>query len=165
MATITDYFVQAQLSMAAYAVGLLPGMYRAADYPAYVEALIDAGMSQRQAEEFANTYSVIDQYTDPLSGFSGTVFADEAGNKYVAIRGSEAGVFSSAPDWLLTNAGDIGNDGIALYQGIALFNWLQRLYGSPGHPVVQYYYNEVTRSVGVGSYATADPRFSLRPSR
>lgn len=65
MATVTDYFAQAQLSMAAYAVELQPGMFKAADYPGYVAALVDAGMSQRQAEEFANTYSVVEQYPTP----------------------------------------------------------------------------------------------------
>lgn len=89
MATITDYFAQAQLSMTAYAVGLQPGMFGAANYPAYVAALVDAGMSTSQATEFANTYTVIDQSpeNDP-TGFSATIFADQDGNKYFAIRGS-----------------------------------------------------------------------------
>ncbi|MEO1768097.1 hypothetical protein, partial [Thiobacter aerophilum] len=145
MATITDYFAQAQLSMAAYAT-LQSGM-SGEDYPGYVTALVFRGMSDVQAKAFANTYLVVDQYTDPLSGFSATVFADSSGNKYFAIRGTETSVFSGAIDWL-TNVADVGAEGIAIRQGIALFNYLQRLYGAPGQAVVQYTYDPITRTIG-----------------
>lgn len=58
---------------------------------AYIAALANKGMSDAQATEFAKTYTVVTQSpeSDP-TGFSGTVFADQAGNKYFAIRGSEA---------------------------------------------------------------------------
>jgi pimeloyl-ACP methyl ester carboxylesterase len=46
-------------------------------------------MSTSQAEQFAATYTVAAQYTDPVSGVSATVFADAAGNRYLAIRGTE----------------------------------------------------------------------------
>lgn len=150
MATISDYFEQAQLSTAAYALGLQPGMFGAIDYPTYVTALKNAGMSPSQAIEFANTYSVVDQFTDTLTGFSGTVFADQAGIKYFAIRGTEGFSFSGAIDWL-TNVADVGADGIAINQGVAMFNWLQRLYGSAGNPVVQYVYNSNTRAMEISS--------------
>ena len=87
MTTITNYFEQAQLSMAAYALNLQPGMSGAADTN-YTNRLETAGMSASQAKEFAKNYSVIDQSTDPVSGFSGTVFS-KGGVKYIAIRGAE----------------------------------------------------------------------------
>ena len=143
MATISNYFEQAQLSMAAYAPGLQRGAFGSQNTD-YVTALKFAGMSQKQAEEFANKYTVIDQSpeNDP-SGFSGTVFADSAGNKYLAIRGSEASIL----DWIGTNFGEIGSEGIAISQGLAMFNWLQRLVGAEGNPVVQYSYNATTRMI------------------
>ncbi len=144
MTTITDYFAQAQLSMAAYA-SLQSGMF-GKDYPGYVAALVDKGMSQKQAELFATTYAVIDQYTDPATGLSATLFS-KAGVNYFAIRGTEAGVFSGALDWL-TNVADVDAEGIAVQQGLALFNYLQRLQGAAGNPVVQYSYNPVTKTLG-----------------
>jgi len=132
MATITSYFEQAQLSLAAYATGLHSGMPNA-DYEA---ALVHAGMTDAQAEEFADTYTVIDQYNDPFTGFSGTVFKHKDGSLHFAIRGTE-----NLLDWVTANFRDIGADGVAIYQGIAMFNWLQRLYGAPGTEVVQYTYN------------------------
>jgi len=124
MATIASYFEQAQLSLASYALNLQRGAFGSQNL-GYVAALVDAGMSQIQAENFANAYSVVGQYTDSLSGFSGTAFADSAVNKYFAIRGTQ-GLFSwdGWIDWL-TNVADIGADGIAIHQGIAMFNWLQ----------------------------------------
>jgi hypothetical protein len=98
MATIADYFSQAQLSVAAYAPNLQRGAF-GSQTSEYVAALVDGGMSQKQAEVFADTYRVIDQYADPQSGFSATIF-DKSGVKYFAIRGSETGVFSGAQDWL-----------------------------------------------------------------
>lgn len=71
MDTISDYFEQAQLSMAAYAPGLQSGAFGSQNSD-YVTALKLAGMSPKQAEEFASTYAVIDQYTDP-TGFSDVV--------------------------------------------------------------------------------------------
>jgi predicted transcriptional regulator len=81
MATISDYFVQAQLSVAAYAKNLAPGM----EMQTYIESLVEAGMSREQANEFANKYSVIDQFPDLLSGFSATIFQDLQGKLYFAI--------------------------------------------------------------------------------
>ena len=139
MDTIADYFEQAQLSMAAYAPSLLSGAFGSQN-PDYVTSLKLAGMSQKQAEEFANAYTVVDQYTDP-TGFSGTVFS-KGGVNYLAIRGSE-NVFTGAGaiDWFGADFDDIGTEGIAISQGLAMFNWVQRLYGTPGSAVVQYTYN------------------------
>ncbi|MDO8703728.1 MAG: calcium-binding protein [Sulfuricaulis sp.] len=147
MATITNYFEQAQLSLAAYALNLLPGM-SGQQNTAYVSALTapTVGMSDAQARNFADTYTVVDQYTDPLTGFSGTVFTKNGVN-YFALRGTE-GLFSFAGvnDWL-TNVTDVGTNGIAVTQGLAMFNWLQRLYGAPNSAVVQYVYNPILGTI------------------
>lgn len=142
MATITEYFEQAQLSLAAYALNLTPGI----SGTAYTGKLEAAGMSSPQAENFATTYSVVDQFTDPLTGFSATVF-DKTGIKYFAIRGTEGLFsFSGAVDWL-NNVADVGAEGIAIRQGLALLNYLQRLQGAAGNPVVQYAYDSLTRTI------------------
>lgn len=80
MNTITEYFKQSELALASYA-NLAIGV------PGKVE-LIDKGMSDAQATLFAATYSVAAQYID-ATGLSATVFADAAGNRYLAIRGTD----------------------------------------------------------------------------
>src|SRR3972149_4513957 len=135
MTTIANDFEQAQLSLAAYALDLQRGMF-GADDTNYKNALKQAGMSDAQATEFARNYSVVDQFTDPFTGFSATVF-DKAGVMYFAIRGTEGLFsFSGAQDWL-TNVADVSAEGIAVHQGLTLFNYLQRLEGPAGNPVVQ----------------------------
>lgn len=117
MTAITNYFEQAQLSLAAYALDLQQGMF-GSENADYVAALRDGGMSQSQAEEFANTYTVIAQSPETGflgNGFSATVFQNvESGELTVAIRGSE----KDLNDWFGTNFGDIGSDGIAVSQGL-----------------------------------------------
>lgn len=154
MATVADYFEHAQLSMAAYAVGLQEGMFGGGEGSPYHTALVGAGMSSSQATKFANTYTVIAQSPDTGffgNGFSATVFENnDTGAITIAIRGTElpSGFIN---DLLGTDIGDIGFDGIAVSQGIALYNWLQRLYGAPGEDVVQYSYvveaDEITGEV------------------
>ena len=83
--TIT-YFEQAELALAAYSC-LTAGMTDAA----YKLALIGDGngMSSTQASAFAAIWNVVDQYTDPTTGVSATVFqAVTGGPKYLAIRGT-----------------------------------------------------------------------------
>ncbi|MGB3211769.1 MAG: calcium-binding protein [Desulforhopalus sp.] len=96
---------------------------------------------------FANKYAVVDQYTDPASGFSGTVFRDVSDNKiYMAIRGTEPTAFST--DWP-TNIADIGSDGIAIDQAIAMYNWYQRLITPVGLQAIQYIYHKEESVLGV----------------
>jgi hypothetical protein len=52
MTTITDYFEQAQLSMAAYALDLQRGMSDSFRAQEYIAALVNKGMSDIQATEF-----------------------------------------------------------------------------------------------------------------
>jgi len=146
MAAIANYFEQAQLSLTSYALNLQRGMFGAEDFPEYVAAVVDAGMSVKQGEVFANTYAVVDQFSDPVTGFSATVF-DKGGVKYFAIRGTEGFTFAAAADWL-TNVLDVSAEGIALRQGLALLNYLQRLYAAPNNAVVQYFYNPIDGTIG-----------------
>ncbi len=73
--TITNYFEQAQLSLAAYALGLQQGMSGGTDPNSpYLKALTDAGMSATQAADFASTYTVLAQSVPTTNGFSATLF-------------------------------------------------------------------------------------------
>lgn len=110
---------------------------------AYAKELIKSGMSDTQAIAFANKYKVVDQYTDPESGFSGTVFQDTSGKIYMAIRGTEP---TSGSDWS-TNIADIGSDGIAIDQAIAMYNWYQRLITPVGSTATQYIYHKETTTL------------------
>jgi hypothetical protein len=74
--SIETYFENAQLSLAAYTLNLTRGMPAAS----YLAALTSAGMSDAQARRFAGIdenrnftgtgHAIIDQFTDPSSGFS-----------------------------------------------------------------------------------------------
>lgn len=84
MTTVTDYFEQAQLSLAAYALNLTPGI----SGTAYTDKLKAAGMSAFQATEFAKNYDVLSQRSDG-NGFSATLFLDKTNNqKILAVRGT-----------------------------------------------------------------------------
>ena len=83
MSQISEYFRQAELSLAAYA-SLTAGV------PNEDNLKKDAGMSPAQATAFAAKWNVVDQYTDPLTGVSATVFQAVAGGpKHLAIRGTQ----------------------------------------------------------------------------
>lgn len=127
MSTIFDYFTQAELSLAAYA-NLSAGV------PSQDE-LKKAGMSTTQAANFAATYTVVDQYTDPASGFSATVF-ERGGQRYLAIRGTQP---SDVLD-LIADA-DLALSGAAAKQTVALYNYIQRLEGVKGQSVAQLEWN------------------------
>lgn len=113
MATITDYYTQAQMAVAAYALDLDPNMSGTNQGDIYRARLVIAGMTEAQAANFANTYTVVHQYTDPVSGFSGTVFS-KGGEYYFALRGTEG---FDPTDWA-TNFGDIGADGMPSLRGL-----------------------------------------------
>jgi len=82
MSQINDYFIQAELAMAAYA-NLNVGA------PSQGE-LIQAGMSSVQAAQFASKWVVVEQYNDPITGVSATVFEEVGtGKKHLAVRGTQ----------------------------------------------------------------------------
>jgi Ca2+-binding RTX toxin-like protein len=133
MTDISKLFSDAELALAAYA-DLLQGSL--ADQRARLEA---AGLSAKQAEEFARRYpTVVAQFNDtPAEGglgtsFSATVFKDASGNLTLAIRGTlEAG------DFLPTDA-NIQNDGVGYDQVVAMWNWWQRVSNVANASVTQY---------------------------
>jgi len=110
MSTINEYFQQSELSLAAYA-NLIAGKPSQAD-------LIGAGMSLKQAEHFAATYRVVDQWNNNSIGLSATVFelldanGNPTGQQTLAIRGTEP----ATPTDLLTGAIDIYALGSTLVQ-------------------------------------------------
>lgn len=86
MNNITNYFEQAELAFSAYFT-LVLGMAR----NDYELALRDGGdgMSPFQASAFADKWSVVDQYTDSITGVSATVFQEiTTGKRFLAIRGT-----------------------------------------------------------------------------
>jgi len=92
----TEYFKQAELALAAYA-NLVTEISNQ-------DELKEAEFSNKQASTFTNTYRVIDQFDDALTGLSATVFADKvSGEAFLAIRGTEV---SDSMD-LLTDLIDI----------------------------------------------------------
>ncbi|MGB7933198.1 MAG: hypothetical protein WCH04_13415, partial [Gammaproteobacteria bacterium] len=97
MNTVNSSFQQAQLAQAAYAVGFVKGMSGQSNED-YLGLLTDedVGMSDAQARAFADTYTVVEQFNDPESGFSATIFQEtntgqesNTGKIYFAIRGTE----------------------------------------------------------------------------
>jgi len=106
MSTINECFQQSELALAAYALNLSSSM----PIVDYISNLKNAGMSTDQAAHFAQTYAVAAQYSDG-TGLSATVFADAAGNTYLAIRGTEMTVQD-----LLTDVIDIALFGTTAFQ-------------------------------------------------
>ena len=107
MTMITEYYNNSELAMAAYA-DLSADM----SYTAYVRALKrdGDGMSQSQAEQFAENWTVIDQYNGEVeksyldefgqehyyidqTGLRVTIFQNSAGEQVVAIGGTEGSDF------------------------------------------------------------------------
>lgn len=95
MTTTADYFNQSSLAFAAYA-----DLSRAAS--PYSLALQAADMSETQADHFLHDWRVVDQYTDPSSGVSATIFPETAGGpKYLSIRRTEPNALDLTTDGLL----------------------------------------------------------------
>ena len=83
-----EYFKQAELALAAYAIDLNPGS------EPDLTKLQNAGFSTAQARDsFIPTYRVVDQYNDPDTGLSATIFRHTTDvdntNSILAIRGTE----------------------------------------------------------------------------
>ena len=84
MSNINDYFSQSELAMAAY------GTFPNNTMTVFELILGTAGMSTSQATRFVEKWQVADQYNDPISGLSATVFEEiSTGIKHLAIRGTE----------------------------------------------------------------------------
>jgi len=57
-------------------------------------------MTEAQAAHFALTWRVVDQYNDPLTGLSATVFQKADGTTCLAIRGTD-GTMDVLADYLI----------------------------------------------------------------
>ena len=156
MTTASSIYQSANVSSAAYAYFYDIAGNLVATNAQLIAALTnsDTGgkFTQAAAEEFVKNWKVVDQFTSPVpggvdTGFSATVFerldpatGQGTGKMYFAVRGSE-GNFT---DWVNTNFGDIGADGIAIKQGIDMYNYYLRLTGTKDSLVPQYQYVEST---------------------
>ncbi|MEZ5617337.1 MAG: hypothetical protein R3E40_03545 [Rhodocyclaceae bacterium] len=139
MSTIPQIYDQSELTLAAYA-NLTPGV---TNDLIRREALVAAGLSAKQAEEFAKKYPmVVAQFNDtPDEGgmgtsFSATVFKDASGNLKLAFRGT-AELFASPSDLFPTDA-TIATSGVGYDQVLAMWNWWQRVSNPTDAPVTQY---------------------------
>lgn len=100
MSTVKTYAIQAELSQAAY--GTFLGKEIAATELTNSDT---ADMSFSQATQFVETWQVADQYTDPVTGVSATVFeVKNGGAKYLAIRGTELEAKDILADGILASA-------------------------------------------------------------
>lgn len=80
----------ADLALAAYGSGFLPGLLTTSDQLARLGPVTGAGMALTQAVQFAEAgWLVVAQFADPLTGASATVFEDSEGSRYLAVRGTE----------------------------------------------------------------------------
>ena len=141
MNNISMIFNASELALAAYA-NLTPGV---TDNPIRQAALVAAGLSAKQAEEFAKKYpEILTQYTDtPAEGglgtsFSATVFKDTTGNLTLAIRGTAELV--GTPNDILPSDTDIALAGASFDQIVALWNWWQRVSHAADTLVPQYHF-------------------------
>ena len=164
-ANINTYYENALLSEAAY-VSLDYGMSK----EELIEALYDGGMEQNLAAIFADKFSIVDQYTDPSTGLSATIFKKIDGGKlYFSMRGTEF-LDDSFPYVDNIDLNDIfGADldivktGVARDQIMSLYNYYQRLITPDTAMATQYrmvetaimptsgQYYETTRLSSVGA--------------
>ncbi|MCU7937651.1 MAG: hypothetical protein KZQ99_22850 [Candidatus Thiodiazotropha sp. (ex Dulcina madagascariensis)] len=102
-------------------------------------ALIANGFSNTQASDFITNWKVVSHLPNTSTGFSATIFEslDNPGDYVFAMRGTEP-TAQWGIDITLADIADIGADGIALKQGIDLFNYYQRLIAPSGSDATQY---------------------------
>ena len=99
MTSVTQFFQQSELALASYAKNLFPGI----SGDLYQTALEDGGQgfAPSQAQQFALTWRVLDQYTDS-TGLSATIFEEvSSGKRTLAIRGTQAEAGDIVSDVLL----------------------------------------------------------------
>ncbi|MCU7920929.1 MAG: hypothetical protein KZQ95_21615 [Candidatus Thiodiazotropha sp. (ex Epidulcina cf. delphinae)] len=105
----------------------------------YISALVNKDFSQVQAEDFVTHWRIAHHQPNTDTGFSATIFEslDNPGDYVFAMRGTEP-TAQWGIDITLADIADIGADGIALKQGIDLFNYYQRLIAPSGSDATQY---------------------------
>ena len=92
------YFMSSEFALAAYST-----LWAGIEKSLYETALKQEGkgMSSAEAALFAETYTVVDQYTDAVTGVSATIFKNESGALTLAIRGTEASIGDILADAVL----------------------------------------------------------------
>ena len=123
-----ELYENAALSQAAYAVDLISGrvdVQRIAFVNNDVN-VADAHFDNTLAERFP---IVVTQVTDPVTGFSATVFKDTTsltGNLTIAFRGTEGlDLADNVADAILATSG------AAFDQIVSMYNWWQVISGTP----------------------------------
>ena len=100
----------------------------------------NANFTDKQAAEFANRYTLLDQLPNvPYNGFSAAVFLDKVTNRHViAMRGTEIGIGGidqigqTVLDLCVTDIGKIGGAGFANNQAVEMYRYYKRLTTSGG---------------------------------
>lgn len=123
----------------------------------------DRLFSDAQAADFVTHWKVVDHIPDTDSGFSASVFeridGPDKGKRYFAVRGTLG--------WsdMVTDFAYVGADGIAINQGIDMYNWYQRLI-SPAGTVTQYrYHKEETNALNQVTKPAWIETFTITTSR
>lgn len=118
-------------------------------------ALIDAGMTDKQAKEFATRYpEVIAHIPNTDSGFSATVFKDTNGQLTVAFRGTEASLGNV--DLTEADLSEIAPLGAAYHQIVDMFNWWQTISNPAGSMVNQFEIANYSSNPPAGAVLIAD---------
>ncbi len=111
-----ELFENSTLSQAAYA--FMPSSITGEQRSTLVSNV--GNFTDEQFDDFAARYPlVITQVTDPVTGFSATVFKDttsSTGNLTIAFRGTEVGPLDIGSDFVLAT------DGAAFDQIISMYN-------------------------------------------
>jgi len=128
MSTIQDTFTQAILAEAAYANLIdpqtgLPYSSTTAIKTALQDAQNNMFFSDAQVADFLNTWDIVQQQPDTISGFSATLLKNRKTGAYsYAIRGTAGGTDIAA------DVGDIVLDGLAMDQIVDMYNhWMKLL--------------------------------------
>jgi len=151
MTTLQEYYEQALLSRAGYALDLEVGDRGLSTYmESYRLKLVSSGLTETQAEQFINRYTILSSQENTASGFAATIFQDnETGKIIFSMRGTEPRLISPVVIDLATDFGDIGADGIAISQSIDLFNYYQNLTSFKDDVVRQYQYIDYREEWGI----------------
>ncbi|MDO5693311.1 MAG: calcium-binding protein [Pseudomonadota bacterium] len=134
--SIKPSFIDAVLADACYVHGLTPDMKGD-----YLADALSKRLTLSLAKYVGDNFTVVSQYTDHgSSGFSVTVFKDNAGQTYVSMRGTEPA------DWSRDFPPDINaylGSGLAESQIVEMVNWYMRAKTAANQPCDQYQYTIV----------------------
>ena len=143
---IKTVFGEALLSQAAYAT-LTADLSKEGIITALQNDSLVGGVTQAQAEYFAEHYIVVQQDNNPETGFSATLFQNiESGEYHLAMRGSDS-ILSLDVDWTGANFQN-AKYGMAYDQVTDLINFYLRLTTASDTYIAQYSFEQVTLELG-----------------